>query len=117
MAADVFIYLQFLRKTLLHLPGVTEKMCFDTPAFYVNNKIFTRIREDGENLVISTAERDKWMQANPDVYHITEHYRNYSYMLARLHKADPDELAGILIDAWRNRATKKLIKQYDDNLT
>ena len=117
MPTDTLAFLHFLRKTLLPMPGVTEKLLFETPAFYVNNKIFTRIKEDGENLVIGTIERDKWIQANPDVYHITEHYRNYDYMLVRLNNVQPDELAGLLITAWRNRATKKLIKQYDDSLT
>jgi hypothetical protein len=111
MNTGIFIYLQFLRNVLLPLPGVTEKMCFDTPAFYVNKKLFIRIREDGETLVLHTHERDKWMEANPDVYFITEHYYNYHYMLVLLPKADPEELKGLLIQAWRDRATKKLIAQ------
>jgi len=116
MNTSVFIYLEFLRKTLLPLPGVTEKMCFGTPAFYVKKKIFTRIKEDGENLVLGTLERDKWIQTKPEVYYITDHYRNYDYMLVRLDKVDPEELKGLLITAWRNRATGKLISEYENNL-
>ncbi|MCQ6958260.1 MmcQ/YjbR family DNA-binding protein [Mucilaginibacter aquariorum] len=116
MNPSVFVYLEFLRKTLLPLPGVTEKMCFGTPAFYVKKKIFTRIKEDGENLVLGTLERDKWMQANPETYYITDHYRNYDYMLVRLDKVDPEELKELLITAWRNRATGKLISEYENNL-
>ena len=116
MGTDRMIFLQFLRKTLLPLPGVTEKFVFDTPAFYVNDKIFTRIHEDGVNLVIGTVERDKWMQAKPNVYHITPHYLNYKYMLVRIDEAEPDDLTELLITAWRNRATKKLIKQYYENV-
>jgi hypothetical protein len=115
MGTDVFIYLQYLRKLLLVMPGVTEKMCFDTPAFYVRGKLFARIKEDGETLVIGTLERDKWMRANPDIYYITDHYRNYDYMLINLEKVDPEELQKLLITAWRNRATKKLIKEYEAN--
>jgi len=116
MKTGVFVYLEFLRKTLLPLPGVTEKMCFGTPAFYVKKKIFTRIKEDGENLILGTLERDKWIQTKPEVYYITDHYRNYDYMLVRLDKVDPEELKGLLITAWRNRATSKLISEYEDNL-
>ena len=115
MGTDVFIYLQFMRKLLLCMPGVTEKMCFDTPAFYVGGQIFARIKEDGENLVIGTRERNKWMTASPDTYYITEHYRNYDYMLVNLEKVNPLELQELLITAWRNRATKKLIKEYEAN--
>ena len=116
MNPSVFVYLEFLRKTLLPLPGGAEKMCFGTPAFYVKKKIFTRIKEDGENLVLGTLERDKWMQANPEAYYITDHYRNYDYMLVRLDKVDPEELKELLITAWQNRATGKLISEYENNL-
>ena len=113
MENATLIYIQFLRNTLLVLPGVTEKLCFDTPAFYVNKKYFIRIREDGETLVMHTLERDKLMAANPDVYFITDHYRNYDYVLVNLPKADPEELSGLLLQAWKNRATKKLIKEWE----
>lgn len=117
MGTDVFIYLQYLRKLLLAMPGVTEKMCFNTPAFYVGGKLFARIKEDGETLVIGTLERDKWMRANPDIYYITDHYRNYDYMLINLEKVDPVELQKLLVTAWRNRATKKLIKEYEAHVS
>ena len=74
------------------------------------------MKEDGENLVLGTLERDKWMQANPETYYITDHYRNYDYMLVRLDKVDPKELKELLITAWRNRATSNLISEYENNL-
>lgn len=114
MDAKAFIYLEYLRNTLLILPGVTEKMYFDTPAFYVNKKIFTRIKEDGETLVLGTRERDIWIQAKPNVYYITDHYLNYDYMLVNMENADPEELKGLLITAWRNRATQKLINEHNN---
>jgi hypothetical protein len=114
MKTELHIFLQFLRETLLTLPGVTEKGYVGMPAFYVNNKIFTRIREDGETLVLGTLERHKWIKANPNVYFVTDHYLNYDYMLVIINKAQPDELKSLLITAWRNKAPKKLISQYND---
>jgi len=114
MPPDIFVYLDFLRKVLLPLPGVTEKTYVGYPAFYVNNKIFTRLKEDNENLVLGTVERDRWLKANPNVYHVTGHYLNYDYVLVRLAQANPEELKGLLITAWLNRATKKLIKQHEN---
>jgi hypothetical protein len=116
MEPTVFIFLQFMRKVLLPLPGVTEKMLFDTPAFYINKKTFARIKEDGETLVVHTIERDKWIQVNPDVYFITDHYLNYDYMLVCIDKADPAEVEQLLVQAWRNRATKKLITAYETGI-
>jgi hypothetical protein len=113
LSINAFIHLQFLRKTLLSFPGVTEKLCFDTPAFYVNKKYFARLWEDGETLVLQTLERDKWIATRPDVFFITDHYFNYDYMLVNLNTVLPADLTEVLLTAWQNRATKKLIKEYE----
>jgi hypothetical protein len=112
LSVNAFICLDSIRKTLLALPGVTEKLCFDTPAFYVNKKYFARLKEDGETLVLQTLERDKWITAKPCAFFITDHYFNYDYMLINLNPVSPDDLTELLLTAWHNRATKKLIQQY-----
>jgi hypothetical protein len=117
MNADTFVFLQFLRKILLPMPGVTEKPCFGTPAFYVNNKLFSRVREDDETIVVNTTERNKWMNADPDTFFITEHYRNYDCMLVNFKKVSPQDVTKLLVTAWYNRATKKLIKEYETQTT
>lgn len=116
MDTDAFIYLEFLRKTLLPLPGVTEKLHFETPAFYVNKKIFARLKEDGETLVIHTTEREKWMDADGTTFFITDHYRHYDYMLVALKTVSPDDLKLLLLTAWRNRAPAKLRKEFETAL-
>jgi len=115
MDTNVFIYLEFLRKTLLPLPGVTEKPAYGTPAFYAGKKLFARIKEDGETLVITSGERNKWVGLYPDVYFITDHYLNYDYVLAHLAKADPEQLTEVLLIAYKTRATKKLIAEFERN--
>jgi len=113
MATDMSIFMQFLRSTLLPLPGVTQKMCFDDPAFYVNNKIFTNVKLKNELLAIYTTEREKWMALDPNTFFITKHYLNYKYMLIRLETVSPDDLKTLLITAYLARATKKLVKEYE----
>lgn len=100
--------LQFIRQTLMSLQGVTEKLCFETPAFYVNKKIFARMKEDGETIAVYTEERDKWITGSPEIFYITEHYRKYNYMLIRLELVEPSDLQEILKEAWRKRAPKRL---------
>ena len=51
-----------LRAILLVLPGVTEGFCYGTPGFYVNKKIFARMKEDGETLVVRTGDRENWVE-------------------------------------------------------
>ncbi|MDN3547711.1 MmcQ/YjbR family DNA-binding protein [Mucilaginibacter aquaedulcis] len=114
MATDMLVFMQFMRSTLLPLPGVTEKMCFDDPAFYVNKKIFTNIKLKNELLAIYTLERDKWIAADPDTFFITNHYINYKYMLVRLESVSPDDLKALLITAWCNRANKRQIKMHEN---
>jgi hypothetical protein len=111
MEPDPFIYLEFIRKSVSHLPLVTEASSYGTPGFFVQKKLFARMKEDGETLVIYTEEREKWMQADPDTFYITDHYLNYSYMLIRLQKINPDDLKQLLTHAWLKRASKTLVKQ------
>jgi hypothetical protein len=112
MESNTFVYLEFLRRYLLTLPAVTQKMAYGTPAFYVGKNIFTRIKDDGQTLVIACGRRDEWMQLYPHVYFITDHYLNYNYVLANLENADPEQLKELLLDAWRLRAPKTLRKQH-----
>jgi hypothetical protein len=107
MNSDPFIFLEFIRQHVMHLPSVTEKLCYGTPAFYAQKNIFARMKEDGETLVVYTEEREKWMEADPETFFITDHYQNYNYMLIRLGRVDPELLEQLLITAWRKR-TKKL---------
>ena len=106
-------YLDFIRSAILDLPGVTEKLCFETPGFYVGGKLFARLKEDGETLAIHTTEREKWIRANPETFFVTDHYQNYKYMLISLGAIDKPTLSQLLAAAWRERATKKLLKEWE----
>lgn len=111
MNNDTRLALTFIRNTVMALPGVTEQICFETPAFYVKKHIFARLKEDGQNLVVHTLEREKWMQKDPLTFFITDHYINYKYMLVNLERVDPDDLKTLLLTAWKNRAPKKILNE------
>ena len=107
------IYLEFVRKLVAHLPGVNEKLCFETPAFYAGDKLFARFKEDGETLVIYTEERERWMENDPETFFITDHYKNYKYMLIALGSVKKSVLTELLTEAWKKRAAKRLLKEFD----
>jgi hypothetical protein len=113
--SDPFIYLQFIRQHMMSLPGTSEGLSHGTPAFYVNKKILARMWENGEVLVLHTDEREKWIQADPRTFFITDHYRNYPYMLINLPKVEPDDLKELLTAAWLSKASKGLVKEYENN--
>ena len=110
------IHLEFLRQTLLPMPGVTEKLCYGTPGFYVGKKMFARMKEDGETLVVQSFEREIWMDKDPDTFFVTDHYLDYDYVLVRLPRVTPEDLVSLLITAWNNRATAQLIRTFHENL-
>ncbi len=115
MDIDTFIHLDMIRELMQVLPGVHEKLCYGTPGFYVSNKLFARLKEDGQTLVVHTVEREKWMKANSKTFFITDHYKNYSYMLINLETVTAVDLKKLLQQGWRNRAPKRLITEFDNN--
>lgn len=103
------IYLEFIRKTVMPLPGVIEKPCYSTPGFYAGKNLFSRLREDCETLVVYNIDRDKWIDADPTIFYVTDHYLNTNYMLVDLKAVKPDDLAELLVNAWRSRVPPKLL--------
>lgn len=109
------VTLETVRQLALALPGVEEGLSYGTPAFRVRGKFFARLREDGESLVVKIDfdEREILMLADPQTFYITDHYRNYPAMLVRLSVVRPEVLSGLLEDAWRRTAPKRLVAAYD----
>lgn len=116
MQHKTILALTFIRNVVAHLPSTNEKPCFDTPAFYANKNIFARLKEDEENLVVYTEERDKWMQKDAETFFITPHYLKYKYMLVNLDRVSPEDLKELLITAWKQRTSKALLKKYLSNI-
>src|SRR5258708_20778664 len=103
-----------VRKVALALPGVEEGTSYGTPAFKVRGKFLTRLREEDQSLVLtvrSMAERDALLQADPEVFHVTEHYRNYPHVLVRLATVQKDVLARMLTDSWCRVAPRQLLQE------
>ena len=94
------------------LPEVYEKPMFDTPAFYTGKKFFCRLREDGETLVLYNNSRDEWIERNTEVFFFTEHYKNYPLLLINLKTVKTNDLKELLINSWKIRTSKALLKNY-----
>jgi hypothetical protein len=96
------------------LPGAEESTSYGTPAFKVKGKLFARLHQDGESLVVGVDfdERAEMMSAAPKKFYITDHYLNYPWMLVRLSKVRPDELRDLLIGSWRRVAPKNLLSAF-----
>lgn len=103
------------RKLLLSFPGVEEGPCYGTPGFRVRGKFLARLREDGETLAVKCGfdERDFRMQADPETFFTTDHYRGYPTVLIRLPTVAAQDLRAVFELAWRLRAPKRLLAEYD----
>ena len=96
------------------LPEVVEDVWFRTPALKVRGKSFVRLKENGESVVFlveSVDEQEFLIEAQPDVYYITDHYRGYPAVLARLAALRVAEARLRLERAWRVKAPKSLARQ------
>ena len=99
------------------LPGVEEGTWFGTPALKVSGRGgMCRLRTDPDALVLRVTdlgEREALLQGQPDVFFSTPHYDGHPYVLVRLEAVDPEELSELLEEAWRLRAPKRVVAQYD----
>jgi hypothetical protein len=97
-----------VRKIAAALPGMEEGPCYGTPAFRMRKHLIARLKEDGETLVLKMGfdEREMLMEADPKVFFITDHYRNYRYVLLRLKKVRRATLERLITQAWREAAPK-----------
>lgn len=100
----------------LALPGVELSTSWRTPALKIRGKLLARLREDGETVVLPVSgpdEREALLTSAPAVYTLTDHYRNYPLILARLAPAGPEHVAGLRHQTWRAAATKRQLAAHD----
>ena len=101
-----------IRQMALAMPGVEESTSYGTPALKVFGKMLARKHQDGVSIVlrVSFDEREMLMEVEPETFYITDHYRNYPALLARIETVDPGTLRRLLEQTWRLVAPKKLLK-------
>ena len=97
------------------LPQAEETTSYGTPAFKVAGKLFVRLHQEGDSVVvrIDEAERAMRMQADPKAFYITDHYAPYPWMLVRLAAVRKDDLADLLKESWRLRAPPRVLAKYN----
>jgi hypothetical protein len=95
----------------LKLPGVQRSSSYGTPALKVKGSLFARLKEDGETLVLKVdmMSRDHMLRAQPDRFYITDHYREYPWILLRLARVTEPEMRELLEDAWELAAPRSAV--------
>jgi hypothetical protein len=108
-----------VRRLALSFPGVTEGTSYGEHAFLLDGKFFSRFNEKEQGLVLYAEEtlRDALLEGRPTVYFTTDHYRNYPYVLARLERLPRSDLAALFEGAFRAKARRKRVAEYDAKRT
>ena len=97
------------------LPGVVDGTSYGTPALKVGGKLIARLHQSMDCVVLRSdlLDREILMQSAPDVFFITDHYRDYPWILLRLGALDKRVLPELIERAWRLVAARTLVKKYD----
>lgn len=99
-----------VRRLALALPHTSERIAYRTPAFSVGAKMFTRITDEPDVIVLwrsDLAEREALLRTEPDKFFTTDHYRGHPTVLVRLPRIETGELADLLKEAWTARALRR----------
>jgi hypothetical protein len=97
-----------VRAIALSMPDVVEITAYGMPAFKAGGTRFAGrpvgrpdVEPSSLGLHMSVEERDRRIAAAPEIYYLTEHYRNYPAVLVRLSAITRDELREALSVAWQ----------------
>ena len=96
-------------------PGVEDSTSYGTPALKVRGKLLARVHQSGECFVLraNLLDREILMQSDPNVFFITDHYRDYPWILVRFSAVEPGALPDLIERAWRLVAPKTLVAKFD----
>lgn len=105
-----------IREIALVLPGVADSTSYGTRALKVGGKLFARQHQSMDCVVlrVELLDREILMQSAPDAFFITDHYRDYPWILLRFGEVDKRVLPELIERAWRLVASKTLVRKFDD---
>jgi hypothetical protein len=75
------------RKVMLSIPGTDERLWFNQPSVFIHDRFLAKAhhKEDAVTLQVGSMEmRDMMLEAEPELFYITDHYRKFPFVLVRL---------------------------------
>jgi hypothetical protein len=109
-AANAPVTFETVREIALSLDKVEESTSYGTPAFKVRGALFIRLHDEFDSTIVVRTDfdqREELLAADPETYFITDHYRNYPWVLVRLSRVHPDALRDLLRMAHRLAVSSK----------
>ena len=102
---------------IMALPGAERSTAYGHPCWRIAGKFLTRLRAEDDSLALDVGDvgrRDMLVEMEPGTFHLTDHYRAWSYVLIRLAEVDRAWLETELRARWRKVAPAKLRKAHPD---
>jgi hypothetical protein len=86
----------------LALPDVEEATSYGTPSLKARGRFLARLKEDGVTLAVRCPFelRQTLLRDEPEVFYLTDHYRDYPAVLVRLPRIQKARLEVVLRQAW-----------------
>ncbi|WP_144377181.1 MmcQ/YjbR family DNA-binding protein [Mesorhizobium amorphae] len=96
-----------LKQAVQELPDIVETTSYGTPALKAGKKLLTRVK-DAETAVVMCPvdEKEMLLQAAPDIYFETDHYKGWPALLVRMNAVSDDELRHRLERTWLTQVPK-----------
>ncbi|MHB1534326.1 MAG: MmcQ/YjbR family DNA-binding protein [Acidimicrobiales bacterium] len=99
-----------LRAAALALPGAEERATWGKPTFRVAGRLFLTLTSDGSSATMKASLDDQaaLLATDPAVFSIAAYLGRYGWVTVSIDRCDPDELAELVVEAWRQRAPRRL---------
>lgn len=103
------------RKIALSLPEAAEKETWGHPTFRVRDKMFASMSEDGTSGTAKATkeEQTELVATDPETFSIPAYVGKHGWVGIDVTRVDPGELRGLITEAWRLTAPKRVVKAYD----
>jgi hypothetical protein len=102
----------------LGLPGIEETTSWGEPTLKAHGKLWVwwSPHEDAPVFKVAIEEREMLIEAEPQTFYCTPHYKDHPLVLVRPEKLNPAWAKANLMRVWRAQAPKRLLKELDGNV-
>lgn len=100
----------------LEMPEVIKTKSWGNPCLKAHGKLWAwwSPTEDAPVFKMPREEREFLIEADPETFFVTDHYRPHNLILARPEKLDPEWAKAHLVRTWREMAPKRYLKKHDE---
>lgn len=99
----------------LDLPGVVEATSWGQPCLKAHGKLWAwwSPHEDAPVFKVAREERDMLVEAAPETFFVTPHYRAHALVLMRPEAFDEAWARANLLRVWRAQAPRRVLAAFD----